>query len=127
MKEIQIEELLAAGYREDSPGRRRLEWRYTVAMALGLVAFAGSMVILNRGSIGFGFTVAGLAWVWIVAVILIRYFSNPRDPQTGDKLEKCRVRPRDLPNEETVLVNHQAKTFVRRVVARRDACLPPGG
>jgi hypothetical protein len=127
MKEIQIEDLRAAGYREDSSGGRRLEWPYTIAMLLGLAAFAGSMVILDRGSIVWGFGVAGTAWLLMVAVILVRYFSNPRDPQTGEQLEKFRAFPRGLPNEELVLVNHRTKTFIRRVVARRDSCLPPGG
>ena len=119
MKEIRLAELVAAGYREDKAAASRLERPYNVAMIIGICGFIGGFVLFGRKTMGaLGLSLFGLSWVWMIVVIMTRYLTSPRDPSTGEKLEKYRARQIDSPNEEVLLVNHAKKTYCRRVVTR---------
>jgi hypothetical protein len=125
MKKIKTTELLARGYREDVSEAHRTKRPFHAMLVLALLGFVAAFIAHAKGAAMIVRCLDVLTCGVFVCTALAWYFSQPRDPKTGKRLERYKNAAAEPGYDEIVYVNQQNKTFYRRVISTPDVGTGP--
>ena len=114
LKEIRVEELIAAGYREDKSAEHRYKYHAFIVLGVGFAAFVAGIVLVNASScVDLGMFVIYGSWCWLFFGSLVVHFSRPKSSQSGKTMEI--YFNLSIPDDcsQIIYVSPESKTFFR--------------
>ncbi len=117
LKEIRIEELIAAGYREDKSAEQRYKYHALIVLGVGLIALFAGLVLANASSCeGLGMYAIYGSFCWLSVGFLIVHFSRPKSSQSGKKMEIYLNLSVPDGYSQILYVSQESKTFFRGIL-----------
>jgi len=116
LKEIRVEELIAAGYREDKSAERRYKYRARIIIGVGLIAFIAGMVLVRTSAYaGLGMFVICGAGCWLFFGCIIVHLIRPKTTEMYLNLSVLHPRV----SSQMLYVCPESKTFFKGALTVR--------
>ena len=115
----QIDALKLRDYKEEPWALQRFERRYLLVGLVGVIAFVAGFILAMSTAVIYHLGFCVLGWAAVTFAALLRYRATPRSDHSGRPMQKFRYVGPDAAAFEVAYVDHESKTYFRRIFARR--------